>query len=80
MSTLTLVFDFEFERFPSIEWDWNITISRTVQNVGFWKKMGFFYQNLYDYCQGKSFCHIIDNSQTVVKIIPGSVCKTVKST
>ena len=79
MSNLTLVFGFEFERFPSIECDWNIKISRIVQNLGFWKD-GFFSQNLYDYCQCKSFCHIMDSSQTDVKIIQGSVCRTVKST
>ena len=42
MSNLTLVFGFEFERFPSVECDWNIKISRNVQNLGFWKKDGFF--------------------------------------
>ena len=42
MSNLTLVFCFEFERFPSVECDWNIKISRNVQILGFWKKMIFF--------------------------------------
>ena len=42
MSNLTLVFCFEFERFPSVECDWNIKISRNVQILGFWKKMVFF--------------------------------------
>ena len=61
-----------FERFPSVERDWNIRISRNVQNLGF-RKICDFFQNLFDYCQCKRFCHIKESSQKDVKIFQGSV-------
>ena len=48
-----------------------------VQNLGFWKKI-VFSQNLYDYCQCKSFCHIMDSSQTDVKNSQGNFFRTAK--
>ena len=61
-----------FERFPSVERDWNIRISRNVQNLGF-RKICDFFQDLFDYCQCKSFRHIKESSQKDVKIFQGSV-------
>ena len=77
MSDLTLVSGSEFENFWGVECDCKSAISQNVPNLGFLK---FFSQNLYDFCQCRNFCHVMDSSQTDVKIIQEKICRTVKST
>ena len=74
MSDLTLVSSSEFENFLSVERDWNSEISQKVPNSGtkfFEKKMGFYPQNLYDFCQCRNFFQIKDCSQTYSKFFKG---------
>ena len=61
LSNLTLVSGSEFKKFLSVECDWNSKISQNVPNLGFLKTKCVVSQKFLDFCQFRTFCHIIYN-------------------
>ena len=56
-----------------------LDFSKRIKLGFFERKMGFS-ENLYEFCQYRKFCHIMDSSQIDVKFIQEKIRRSVKST